>query len=71
MATSLLLSVNLILEFDAGIINGKQKITRKSFSNVRDQATDEGLLSTANALASLQDFDLARVLKRATSNIRD
>ena len=69
MASSLLLSVSLILEFDAGIINGKQKIVNKSFSNVRDQATDAGLLSTANALANLQDFDLLKVKKRATSSI--
>lgn len=63
-------TMSLMLEFDAGVVNGKQTLKNKSYSNIRQTATDESLLKTANTLAGLQERDLLTVRKRVTSSIR-
>lgn len=44
----------LRLELDGGIVEGKQKIVPKSFSQIKTSASDEELYNTATAIASLQ-----------------
>lgn len=50
------------LKLDHGIDErGKNIYKNKSFSNVRDDASDANILNAANVLASLQDKVLAEV----------
>ncbi|MDR7869640.1 MAG: DUF1659 domain-containing protein [Tissierellaceae bacterium] len=51
----------LKLELDNGIVDGRQKILSKSFAKVKIDATDDGLHSTAVAIANLQNKDLLKV----------
>ncbi|NLV87877.1 MAG: DUF1659 domain-containing protein [Tissierellia bacterium] len=53
----------LRLELDGGIVEGKQKIVPKSFSQIKTSASDEELYNTATAIASLQKRDLILVKK--------
>lgn len=61
--------ISLRLEFDGGVVNGKQKIHPKSFTQINISAEDEALLNTANVLASLQDRNLLRVKKIETTDL--
>lgn len=50
------------LKLDHGIdIHGKNIYKSKTFSNVKDSASDANILNSANALASLQEKVLAEV----------
>lgn len=69
MVNASLQTKSLILEYDMGVVNGKQVIKNKSYSNIRETATDEGLFNTATTLSSLQERDLLSVKKRETSRI--
>ncbi|WFA08698.1 DUF1659 domain-containing protein [Tissierella sp. Yu-01] len=51
----------LKLELDAGIVDGKQKITSKVFNNVKPTALDDNLHLAATELAGLQNKDLLKV----------
>ena len=67
--TATLEKKSLILAFDGGVVDGKQKLINKTFNNINDQATDEKLYSTANLLASVQERDLLEINKREVSSI--
>lgn len=59
----------LRLELDGGMVAGRQKITSKSFSAIKTDATDENLYTTAESLAGLQEKDLMKVKKVETTNL--
>lgn len=61
--------INLRLELDGGIVDGKQKIKAKSFTQIKTTAEDEALYNTALILADLQDKDLLKVKKVETTAI--
>lgn len=67
--TALLEKKSLILCFDGGVVDGKQRTINRTFNNINDQATDAKLYSTANLLASVQERDLLEVNKREISSI--
>ncbi|MFA5575920.1 MAG: DUF1659 domain-containing protein [Tissierellaceae bacterium] len=53
--------MTLRLELDGGMVEGKQKILPRSFSQIKADANDEALYSTAVALSGLQTKDLLKV----------
>jgi|SRR5690554_757228 hypothetical protein len=53
----------LKLELDAGIVDGKQKTTSKTFNNVKVTALDDNLHLAATELAGLQNKPLLNVKK--------
>ena len=53
--------LTLRLELDQGIVNGKQKVKTKSFTQIKTTAEDQALFNTAMAIADLQEKDLLRV----------
>ncbi len=53
----------LKLELDAGIIDGKQKLASKVFTNVKTEATDENMHMSGVVLAGLQSRNLLKVKK--------
>jgi len=53
--------MTLRLELDGGIVNGKQKLQPKSFTQIKATADDEALYNTATAIAGLQAKDLVKV----------
>lgn len=62
MALALITDLKLGLVFENGTdSNGKLKYKKKSFANVRLNATEDQLLQTAEALAGLQSLKLVRV----------
>ncbi len=61
--------LTLRLELDEGIVDGKQKLKTKSFSQVKVGASDEALYISGQALAGLQEKDLLNVKKVEVSSI--
>ncbi|MGM0397319.1 MAG: DUF1659 domain-containing protein [Bacillota bacterium] len=53
----------LKLELDAGVVDGKQRISSKSYSNVKLDATDDGIHTCGEALAGLQELPLMKLKK--------
>jgi hypothetical protein len=54
---------SLKLELDGGIVDGKQKVASKLFTNVKTDATDENLNISGQAIAGLQEKGLLKVKK--------
>lgn len=61
--------VTLKIEFDGGLVDGKQIVKSKSFNKVKTEAPNEDLHGTARTMAGLQDKDLLAVKKVETSEI--
>lgn len=61
--------MTLRLELDGGIVDGKQKVVPKSFSQIKADADDEALHNTAVALSGLQTRDLLKVKKIEVTSI--
>lgn len=61
--------VTLRLELDGGIVDGKQKVTGKSFNQIKTTAGDEALFNTASILSDLQEKGLLKVKKIETTSI--
>jgi hypothetical protein len=59
----------LKLELDAGLVDGKQKISSKSYSNVKLDSTDDNIYASGEALAGLQTLPLMKVKKVEESTI--
>lgn len=51
-------SLKMLLETDIPNSNGSMKIKSKTFSNLRESATDEKCSVVANSLAGLQEYSL-------------
>lgn len=64
-----LLGQSLVLEFNAGIVDGKQKLKRKNLSNIKENALDEKIYSTAYTLADLQELNLLHVKIKGTEEL--
>ena len=61
----------LILEYDGGIVDGKQNTIRRTISRTNSNATDDKYHSTARTLAGLQELGLKAIKKREVSAIVD
>lgn len=59
----------LRLELDGGVVDGKQKLIPRSFSQIKTTASDEELYNTATAIASLQNKDLMSIKKVEVSSL--
>lgn len=59
--------VTLKLEFDGGVVEGKQKVFSKSFSKIKTDVLDENLHGTATSIASLQEDGLLKVKRIETT----
>jgi hypothetical protein len=53
----------LKLELDAGVVDGRQRISSKSYSNVKLDATDDNIHASGEVLAGLQTLPLMKVKK--------
>lgn len=60
---------SLKLELNAGVVDGKQKISSKSFNQINLEAANEDLYGAATTIADLQEKDLLHVKKIETSNL--
>ena len=69
MATSILEKRNLRLEHDAGIVNGKQQIKTQSVTDIKSDASDDGLFAVGIAYNALSAKELLSVKKIDTSII--
>lgn len=54
-------SLKLVLETDEQLSNGAFKMKSKTFSNLRQSATEEKCVAVANALGGLQKYTLFAV----------
>ena len=63
--------LTLRLELDGGVINGKQKIKTKSFTQIKTTAEDGALFNTASVIADLQEKDLLRVKRVEVTSISE
>ncbi|WMM24304.1 DUF1659 domain-containing protein [Tissierella sp. MB52-C2] len=60
---------SLRLELDGGIVDGKQKIHPKSFTQIKTTAEDQDLYNAAAAIAGLQDKNLLKVQRVETTTL--
>lgn len=63
MATATVMRQGLRVRFDDGMKNGKQKYKSKSFTNIREEATDDNLLAVSNALNELTEKEILQTFK--------
>ena len=63
--------ITLRLELDGGIIEGKQKINTKSFTQIKTTAEDQALFNTASVIADLQEKDLLKVKRVEITSISE
>ncbi len=61
--------LTLRLEFDGGVVNGKQKIHPKSFAQIKTTADDLNLHAAAKAIAGLQEKSLLKVQRVETTTL--
>lgn len=64
-------TASLKLVFDAGLVDGKATTKSKSYSNVKEGATDAQLKAVADALGGLCKHDLYEVLEIVQNEIID
>lgn len=57
----------LIMQYNGGIVDGKQKAINRTISRTSNVAPDEKYYSTAETIASLQELDLIGIKKREVS----
>jgi hypothetical protein len=70
MANEILKSVSLRINFEAGLDEAGDVIEkRKTFSNIKNDATPDQLLSTAQTLAGLQVYPLGEVVRTNNSTL--
>ena len=62
-------SLKLVLMTDEQLENGNYKMKSKTFSNVREGANADDLNAVAEALASLQKYDLQETFHVITNSI--
>ena len=62
-------SLKLVLMTDEQLDNGSYKMKSKTFSNVREGANADDLNEVAQALASLQKYDLQETYQVITNRI--
>ena len=62
-------SLKLVLMTDEQLENGNYKMKSKTFSNVREGANADDLNEVAQALASLQKYDLQETYQIITNRI--
>ena len=61
----------LILEFDGGVVLGKQTTVQKRYTNINISATDDNLLDAGQILSGLQEKDLFNILVRDTESLEE
>lgn len=69
MATTSINKVALKINFDEGIVDGKQKLKAKTISRVGKTATDDELFEAANLLGSLQTKAIYNLQRIETKDI--
>lgn len=57
------------LQFDGGIVDGKQRYKNKTFSNIKEEASDESILVVSDAINSLSEKDVLKTRKVVTTRI--
>ena len=62
-------SLKLVFMTDEQLENGNYKMKSKTFSNVREGANADNLNAVAEALASLQKYDLQETYQVITNRI--
>ncbi|WP_028392387.1 DUF1659 domain-containing protein [Bacillus cihuensis] len=68
MANEILEAVTIRLEFETGLDEeGMPIVKRKSFSNVKTDATSDNILTAAEAIAGLQMHLLSKVAQIGTT----
>ncbi|MCQ4923071.1 hypothetical protein CIW83_11135 [Tissierella sp. P1] len=61
--------LTLRLEFDDGVVNGKQKVHPKTFAQIKTTADDLNLHAAAKTIASLQNRPLLKVQRIETTSL--
>ncbi|MNI84257.1 hypothetical protein D3C73_1411460 [compost metagenome] len=64
MTESILTHLSVAVEYKAGLDKeGKDVFKKQSFSNIKDEASDESMSKVANAIGTLLDTQIYRVSK--------
>jgi len=64
MTESILTHLSVTVEYKAGLDKeGKDVFKKQSFSNIKDEASDESMSKVANAIGTLLDTQIYRVSK--------
>ena len=68
---SKLVKKSLVLEHNNGIVDGKQRLKKQSYSNIKFGASDPALLATAISINALSQKEVVNTLVNTTEQLRD
>lgn len=68
---STLIKKSLVLEHDNGIVDGKQRLKKQSYSNIKFAASDPALLATAVSINALSRKAVVNTLVNTTEQLQD
>lgn len=71
MATSIVDKTQLKLQFDNGMVDGKQRYKSKTFSNIKNDASDDGLFAASSAINTLSGDSVLKTLRVVTTAIEE
>ena len=61
---------SLVLEHDNGIVDGKQRLKRQSYSNIKFGASEPALLATAISINALSKKEVVNALLDTTEKLQ-
>ena len=68
---STLVKKSLVLEHNNGIVDGKQRLKKQSYSNIKFGASDPALLATAISINALSKKEVVNTLVDTTEKLQD
>ena len=67
---STIVKKSLVLEHDNGIVDGKQRLKRQSYSNIKFGASEPALLATAISINALSKKEVVNALLDTTEKLQ-
>ena len=70
MATSTVTKNAIVLEHDNGMVDGKQRLKKQTYNNIKVGASNDALLAVGISIDALSQKNVVNVLKNQTSLIQ-
>ena len=68
---STIVKKSLVLEHDNGMVDGKQRLKKQSYSNIKFGASEPALLATAISINALSQKAVVNTLLNTTEQLQD
>ncbi len=71
MAESIKQLSSVRIKFSLDMVDGKLKTKSKTFSNLKNDATNDDVYSVCTSIANLCEYDLIDIIKQDYTSLRD